>query len=99
MCLVSVQSWPEVDDHVDVVWKYPEETDPEDTSRTIYGGVCKDGGRPVGATGLYLSREMAEEGGVLDGVIDVGAKGTVGKVELEYAAATSPDLPIVKIST
>ena len=87
-------TWPEVDHHIDVVWKYPEETDP-DTSRTIYGGV-KDG-RPAGATGLYLSREMAE--GLLDGVIDVGAKGTVGKVELQYAAATFPDLPIMKIST
>ena len=76
--LLSVQGWPEVDDFVDYVLMYDEERDMN--GRTLYGGVAD--GKLFGGTKVYLSKEFQK---LLRGVVNLDAKGRIGKAEVEYA--------------
>lgn len=76
--LLSIQGWPEVDDFVDYVLVYDEQKD--EKGRTIYGGVTN--GVLVGGTKVYLGQEFQK---LLTGVVNLDAKGRIGKVEVEYA--------------
>ena len=91
---MSVQSWDEIDPHVDCVWKYPDERSAE--GRSIYGGVDPESGRPLGATALYLGQEMATS--LLDGIVDVEARGRVGTQEIKYAESNYPNIQVVNVS-
>ena len=73
-----MQCWPEVDSHVDYLWKYSKQID--GNGRTIYGGI--ENGQPIGGTSIYLSENFKN---ILTGVIDVDSKGQIGPQEVEYA--------------
>mmetsp|Transcript_17170 Transcript_17170/g.53118 ORF Transcript_17170/g.53118 Transcript_17170/m.53118 type:complete len:213 (-) Transcript_17170:51-689(-) len=101
--LLAVQSWEEVDDHVDLVFRH----DPDVT----YGGVREQRGSPggpgahgdeapaklVGASAVYLAHDfvMACQGGALH-VICVGTGGRVGSAEMRYAD-TVLRLPVTRV--
>ena len=86
--VVSVQCWPEYDDHVDYVWKYPEVLN---KGRIVYGGI--DGkGNLLGGTSVYLSEDMRK---LLTYVFNVDAQGRVGAQEKEFAI--SQKLNVVNI--
>jgi len=76
--ILSIQGWPEVDDFVDCVLIYDEQKD--ENGRTIYGGVTD--GKLVGGTKVYLGQEFQN---LLTGVVNLDAKGRIGKAEVEYA--------------
>ena len=76
--LLSVQGWSEVDDFVDYVLPYDEEKDPN--GRIVYGGVSD--GKLYGGTKIYLGAEFCK---ILGGVINVDARGRIGRAEVTYA--------------
>ena len=76
--LLSVQGWSEVDDFVDYVLPYNEEKD--STGRIVYGGVSD--GKLYGGTKIYLGSEFCT---ILEGVVNVDARGRVGRAEIAYA--------------
>ena len=76
--LLSVQGWSEVDDFVDYVMLYDEEKD--SNGRIVYGGVSD--GKLYGGTKIYLGSEFSK---ILGGVINVDARGRIGRAEVTYA--------------
>ena len=76
--LLSVQGWSEVDDFVDYVMICDEEKD--SNGRIVYGGVSD--GKLYGGTKIYLGSDFRN---ILGGVINVDARGQIGKAEVTYA--------------
>ena len=76
--LLSIQGWPEVDDFVDYILRYEEEKD--STGRILYGGV-RDG-ILIGGTKIYLGPHFRK---ILTGVINVDARGRIGRAEVAFA--------------
>ena len=76
--LLSVQGWSEVDDFVDYVMLYDEEKD--SNGSVVYGGVFD--GKLYGGTKIYLGAEFCK---ILGGVVNVDARGRVGRTEVAYA--------------
>ena len=59
---------------------YEEEKD--SNGRILYGGVSDDGGLLFGGSKIYLGQEFRK---ILNGMINVDARGRVGKAEVEFA--------------
>ena len=83
----SVQSWPEVDTHVDFVLKYDREYVGD---KEYWGGVVD--GNPVAATRHYLSEDMQR---LLTAVVCVGG-GNIAKQELQLAIAKGIDYHYIR---
>ena len=84
--LVAVQSWPELDPHVDLAFFY------EDAGGR-YGGFDEQG-RPVGGSAVYLSDEWLA---ATDAVIALDPRGRVGRAELEFLDQSPAAPPIVRL--
>ena len=76
--ILSVQGWPEVDDFVDYTLMYDGEKDLN--GRIVYGGL--DGEKLLGGTKIYLGHEFRQ---ILGGVVNLDARGKVGKAEVAFA--------------
>jgi len=76
--ILSIQGWPEIDNFVDYTWMYKAEKD--ENERILYGGVTK--GSLFGGTKIYLGDEFRQ---ILNGVINLDARGRVGKAEIVFA--------------
>ena len=84
--LLSVQSWKEVQSHVDMVRYYPEEGH--------YGGFDKETGSPVGGTAVYLGPSWLKHTAA---VLAVDPRGRVGLAELAYVESHAPEgLAVIK---
>lgn len=85
--LLAVQSWAEVDDHVDFVHRHAE--------GETYAGVGV-GGELVGASAVYFAPEFAAAcpGGTLH-VVAVGTGGRAGAAEIAYAEKAG--LPVTRV--
>ena len=87
--VLSVQCWPEVDKHVDMVYKYEHIIYPEHKSLS-WGGIHR--GKLTGGTSVYLSDEWLRNDSFDCTLVDISAEGRVGKQEVEYAKQKNVDI-------